>query len=142
MVTERKLIDHIMWRYRLGTFLVWLGVLAWVPFIFLRAIGEKPAFLLFLPIHLIGVVGGSRIRSAARKELHLAAPKKSFLTILGHLMIFLGILVWAPYLYLKIVLGRSLDVLDFLPYHLTGVFSGVLLHLLNWVRQKASTDQN
>jgi hypothetical protein len=79
MVTQEKIISHVVFRYRLGTLLVWLGVLTWVPFIFLRAIGERPSFLLFLPFHLLGVIGGSRLRSVAQKELGMLPPKKSIL---------------------------------------------------------------
>jgi hypothetical protein len=131
MVTEKKLISNAVLRYRLGTILIWLGVFTWAPFIFLRAIGEKPTFLLFLPFHLIGMVGGSHLRSIARKELGMLPPKKKFLHIAGHGMILLGILVWAPYLYLKLVMGQSVEVMNYLPFHLTGVFGGVFLHVLS-----------
>ena len=133
MVTQEKIISNVVLRYRLGTILIWLGVFTWLPFIFLRAIGEKPQFLLFLPFHLIGVVGGSRLRSIARKELGLPATEKNMLVIAGHSMILLGILVWAPYLYIKLVMGKSVEVMNYLPYHLAGVLSGVLLHILNYV---------
>lgn len=132
MVTQEKLLDNVVLRYRLGTILIWLGVFTWAPFIFLRAIGDKPSFLLFLPLHLIGVLGGSRLRSNARKELGMLPSKKNMLSIAGHAMIFLGILVWAPYLYLKLAVGQPVEVMDYLPYHLTGVLGGVLLHILNY----------
>jgi hypothetical protein len=133
MVNQEKLINSVVLRYRLGIILVWLGVLSWVPFIFLRAIGERPSFVVFLPFHLLGVIGGSRLRSAAQKELGLLPPKKSVLHMAGHGMIVLGILVWAPYLFLKLVMGQPVEVMNFLPFHLTGVLGGVLLHLLSYV---------
>ncbi|HSL44140.1 MAG TPA: hypothetical protein VK897_11955 [Anaerolineales bacterium] len=136
MVTEEDIINTVMLRYRLGTILVWLGVFTWLPFIFLRAVGEKPPFLYFLPFHLIGVVGGSRIRAVARKDLGMQPPKKSMLLLAGHLMIFLGILVWAPYLYLKLVMGQSVEVMTYLPYHLTGVLGGVSLHILSYLTER------
>lgn len=132
MVTEEKLISNVVMRYRLGTILIWLGVFTWAPFIFLKVIGEKPPFLLFLPFHLLGVIGGARLRSMARKELGLIPNKKNTLTIAGHLLIFLGVLVWAPYLYLKLVMRQSVEVMSFLPYHLSGVLGGVALHILNY----------
>jgi hypothetical protein len=134
MVTEEeRIINNVVLRYRLGTILVWLGVLTWVPFIYLRAIGEKPTFLLFLPFHLIGVIGGSRIRSMARRELGLRPPKKKFLHTAGHILILLGISVWAPYLYSKLVMGQSVDVMSYLPFHLAGVLGGVFLHVLSYL---------
>lgn len=132
MVTEEKLISNVVVRYRLGTILIWLGVFTWAPFLFLKAMGEDPSFLLFLPFHLLGVIGGARLRSMARKELGLIPNKKSYLTLAGHLMIILGILVWVPYLYLKLVMGQSVEVLSYLPYHLSGVLGGVSLYILNY----------
>ena len=134
MVTQEKLINNAVMRYRLGTLLVWLGVFAWLPFIFLRAIGERPSFLVFLTIHLLGVIGGSRLRSVARKELGMLPPKMSMLHLAGHIMILLGILVWVPYLYLKLVMGQAVVVMNFLPFHLIGVLGGVLLHLLSYIK--------
>ena len=136
MVTGEKVINHVILRCRLGTILIWLGVFTWAPFIFLRAIGETPAFFLFLPFHLIGVVGGSRLRSRARRELGLDPPRRRPLHTAGHILILLGISAWLPYLYLKLILGRSVDVMDFLPFHLTGVLGGVFLHLLSFVIER------
>lgn len=136
MVIEQKPISKVVLRYRLGTILVWLGVVTWAPFIFLRVIGEKPSFLLFLPFHLIGVIGGARLRSIARKELSLKPSKRNILHFAGHGMIFLGILFWFPYLYLKFFMGQSVEVMNYLPYHLTGVFGGVFLHMLSYVMER------
>lgn len=137
MVTkEEKIIDNVLLRYRLGTVLIWLGIFTWAPFIFLRAIGEKPAFLLFLPFHLIGVIGGSRLRSIARRELRLEPPKKKLLHRAGHILILLGISVWIPYLYSKLVMGQPVEVMHYLPFHLTGVLGGVFLHLLSYLIER------
>jgi hypothetical protein len=136
MVTEEKIIDNFVLRYRLGTILIWLGVFTWAPYLFLRAIGEKPAVLLFLPFHLIGVLGGSRLRSSARKELGVSAPKRTSLHTAGHILILLGISVWIPYLYLKVVMGGSVAVMDYLPFHLSGVLGGVFLHVLSYVMER------
>jgi hypothetical protein len=138
MVTQEKLINSAVLRYRLGSILVWLGVFAWAPFIFLRAIGERPSFLVFLPFHLLGVIGGSRLRSVARKELSMLPPKKSILHMAGHVMILLGILVWVPYLYLKLGMGQPMEVMNFLPFHLIGVLGGVLLHLLSYIKRRSA----
>ena len=136
MVTEQKTINSVALRYRLGTVLLWLGVFIWAPFIFLRAIGEQPVFLFFLPFHLIGVIGGARLRSTARRELGIPASNQNRLHTAGHLLILLGILVWAPYLYLKLVLGQPVEVMNFLPFHLMGVLGGVLLHVISYVIER------
>jgi len=136
MVTAQKALNNAVFRYRLGTILIWLGVFTWLPFIFLKAIGEKPSFLLFLPFHLLGVIGGSQIRSIARKELGEAPAKKNGLRLAGHIAIALGILVWAPYLYLKLAMGQPVEVMSYLPYHLTGIFIGVMLLVLSYMRER------
>jgi len=130
MVTEGKLFSSPRARYRLGSVLIWLGVLAWTPYIFLRVTGISTSPFWFLPIHLVGVIGGSRLRSSARAELGLHRVKRDPWRILGHGSIWLGVGVWIPYFYLKLILGAAVNVMDFLPYHLTGVLGGVLLLII------------
>ncbi len=133
MVTDEKIQNTALARYRLGTALIWLGVMTWLPFIVLRIVGEKPSLFLFLPLHLIGVVGGSRMRSLARKEMGAPPSKKILLRVLGHGLIYIGILVWAPYFYLKVFTQASVDVMNFLPYHLTGVLGGISLLVISYL---------
>lgn len=137
MVTKEVINNSVFRRYHLGTVLIWLGVLTWVPFIVLRIAGDKPSLFLFLPFHLIGVIGGSRLRSLARRELGLTAPKKDLWRSAGHVMIFLGVLMWLPYFYLKLITQQEPDVMNFLPYHLTGVLAGIaLLFSGYWINQR------
>ena len=133
MVANEKITNTTMGRYRMGTILIWLGVVTWLPFIILRIAGEKPSLFLFLPVHLIGVIGGSRLRSLARKEMAKPALEKKKLQLIGHGLIYTGILVWAPYFYLKIFTLTNVDVMDFLPYHLTGIFGGILLLVIGYL---------
>lgn len=142
MVTQERLLGNLLLRYRLGTALIWLGVCTWVPFIFLRVIGQRPAFLWFLPFHLAGVIGGSRLRSTARRELGLPSPRGNWLHTTGHVLIVLGILVWAPYLYLKLFAGQPVEVMHFLPLHLVGVLGGVSLHILSYLLDRRGTAQS
>lgn len=136
MVTDEKIHNVALTRYRLGTVSIWLGVLTWVPFIALRMAGEKPSLLWFLPFHLLGVIGGSRLRSTARRDMGTPPAKKSRLRMLGHTLILLGILVWVPYLYAKLVLQQEMEVMNFLPFHLAGILSGIFIlaldYFLNW----------
>jgi len=124
MVVEEKDANAALMRYRAGLVLIWIGVLTWLPFIVLRASGHKPSLFWFLPFHLVGVIGGSRLRKQARIEMGADAPKKNIFRTIGHSLIILGILVWGVYFYLKLVAGQPVDVGDFLPYHLTGIFGG------------------
>ena len=136
MVTDGKIYNAAWMRYRLGSVFIWLGVLVWAPFILLRIMGEQPSLSLYLPIHLLGVLGGSRLRAFARKELGMLKPQKTHLQLLGHGLIWSGILVWALYYYLKIVVGQPVDVMDYLPFHLIGVVSGVVLLVVNMLSFK------
>jgi polyferredoxin len=133
MVTDEKIYNTALMRYRLGMILIWLGVLTWLPFIVLRIAGETPSLFWFLPFHLLGVIGGSRLRSAARTEMEMPPAQPSRLRSLGHILIFAGILVWTPYLYLKIIAQQPVDVMNYLPFHLTGVLGGITLLVVSYL---------
>ena len=127
MKSDANSKKHYFW----GTLLIWVGVLIWVPFILLQIAGKHPSFLWYLPFHLVGVIGGSRLRSLARREMGLTPPKRNPLRIIGSIMIALGILTWAPYFYLKLFTQSPVEVMNFLPFHLTGVLGGILLLTIN-----------
>lgn len=133
MVVGEKTTNAALMRYRAGLVLIWIGVLTWLPFILLRANGQKPSIFWFLPFHLIGVVGGSRLRAAARKTMGEEAPQRNVLRTIGHILIFLAISVWGVYFYLKLVVGQPVEVGDFLPYHLTGIFGGIGCLAVNYI---------
>lgn len=128
---------HFFW----GTLLIWLGVLIWVPFIALQVTGKHPSFLWYLPFHLAGVVGGARLRASARKEMGLPPPQRSPLRIAGSVLIVLGVLAWAPYLYLRTFSRASVDVMDFLPFHLIGVLAGTLVLAINYISNRKDRRQ-
>jgi hypothetical protein len=139
---EEKIANSALFRYRAGIALIWLGVLVWLPFILMRASGLKPSIFWFLPFHLIGVVGGSRLRNVARQELGADTPPKNIFRTIGHGLIFLGISVWGVYFYLKLTAGQPVDVGDFLPYHLIGIFGGIGFLVLGYFvnRRNVPTD--
>ena len=127
MVTQERTVTKIppIWVHRIGVVLLWLGILTWVPFILMRANGIYPSIFWFLPFHLIGVVGGSRLRGMARRQMGDDVPKKNAFRTIGHVLVFLAISVWGVYFYLKLAVGQPVEVSDFLPYHLTSIFSGI-----------------
>ena len=127
MVSDRKLFITPLARYRLGTALLWLGVLIWVPYIFLRVTGQSPAVIWFLIVHLLGVVGGSRMRAYARKEMGMITKKRNLWHVFGHMLIWFGVAVWVPYFYSRLIAGMQVQVMNYLPYHLIGVIGGVLM---------------
>ena len=95
MVTNEKVYNTELIKYRLRIILIWFGVLTWLLFFILRIAGEKPSLFWYLPFHLAGVIGGSRLRAFARKEMNLSPSKKNVLQILGHEVIFGGF--WCAY---------------------------------------------
>ena len=140
MVTREESLISAVTRYRLANLLIWAGVLTWVPFILLRFAGERPNIFWFLPFHLGGVVGGSRLKAAARRALGEAAPKKTRLRTLGHILVFTGILVWVFNFFLKLVIGLPVAVSQFLPFHLTAMLSGIVVLFLNFWRERQETE--
>lgn len=139
VVTEEQIANFALVRYRAGIALIWLGVLTWLPFILMRASGMKPSIFWFLPFHLIGVIGGSRLRKAAREEMGSSAPPKNIFRSIGHGLIFLGISVWGVYFYLRLAAGQPADVGDFLPYHLIGIFGGIAFLSLGYFLNRKNT---
>jgi len=139
MVVEEKTTNWPLIRYRIGLGLIWVGVLTWLPFILMRASGLRPSIFWFLPFHLVGVVGGSHLRNIARKEMGTEAPKRTVFRTIGHSLIFLGILVWGVYFYLKLILYQPVEVGDFLPYHLTGIFGGIAFLAMGYVINRRKT---
>lgn len=133
MVTKTGVSSPVLFRYRLGTALIWVGVLAWVPFILLHLAGGDPPLLWFLPLHLLGVVGGSRLRGSARREMGASTPKANLMRTVGKIFIVIGVLVWVPYLYLKLVAQIPVDISQFLPFHLAGILGGLAILLANYL---------
>jgi hypothetical protein len=111
---------------RNGNVFLVLGVLAWAPFLYLIAIGQEPPIYPFLAVHLIGVIGGTRLRAHYNPTKSEKKPRR---VVIGRIMIILGILAWAPYLYQSDVLGRAIEIRPFLAIHLTGVLGGIILLL-------------
>lgn len=133
MVTKEKALPTNLTRYHLASVLIWIGVLTWVPFIILRTMGQKPSLFWFLPFHLIGVVGGSRLKAAVGRELGLEAPKKTRLRTLGHILVGIGIFVWVVYFSLKLIFHAPVEAGQFLPYHLTTMLSGIAILFVNFL---------
>jgi len=82
-----------------------------------------------LGAHLTGVLGGLWLRSKATTERG-EQPDKTYgrrRKIISTIMIYLGVLAWAPYFYLKYGLGETVDLTPFLIAHLTGVLGGAIL---------------
>ena len=109
---------------KMGKVLLIMGVLAWVPFLTLVAMGEEPSIYPFLVVHLTGVIGGTRLRARGSDG---ESKKRHRRQVIGRILILLGVLAWAPYLYQKDILGEPIEIGLFLTAHLTGVLTGIAL---------------
>lgn len=109
----------------LGTILIWLGVAAWLPFLYLLAVGQNPSIYPFLAVHLTGILGGTRLKALARKDT--AHKKRNKRYVIGRIMILLGVLAWLPYLYQKELLAMTVEIRPYLTVHLVGVLGGIAL---------------
>jgi len=116
-------------RRAIGVGLIWLGVLAWLPYLYLLASGMDPSIYPFLSVHLLGILGGTRLRAAADPEKR--TKKHHPLQRVGRIMIILGVIVWVPYIYQKNVLVTPTEITPFLATHLTGVLGGIALLLVS-----------
>ncbi len=114
-------------RRTLGGILIWLGVLAWAPFIALAASDRPVSIFPFLAAHLAGVLGGAWLRSSADRAEGAIKVENGRRRIVSRIMIYLGVLAWAPYFYLEKVLGQDMEIGPFLAVHLTGVLGGAAL---------------
>ena len=126
-------------RRAVGTLLIWLGVLVWLPFLASLTSGQNPSIFPFLAAHLAGVLGGWWLRSSADRLERIDRGKDTCgrrRKIASRILIYLGVLAWAPYFYLTRVLGQETNIDPFLAAHLTGVLGGVALRLsVEWERR-------
>jgi hypothetical protein len=86
-------------------------------------IGENPSLMVYLPFHLLGVIGGARMRTTANRQLGIPIEKPKGYKRIAHYIVIASLLVWIPYYGLKLS-GRSVELTPFLMVHLIGVFSG------------------
>ncbi|HZY45354.1 MAG TPA: hypothetical protein VFF70_11450 [Anaerolineae bacterium] len=119
-------------RRSVGATVIWLGVLVWLPFIVLIMNKQSVSIFPFLALHLSGVLGGWSLRQSADRmegSVQPASGKGRRRKIVSRVLIYIGVLAWAPYLYLDKIAGVETAIGPFLAAHLTGVLSGVALRL-------------
>jgi uncharacterized membrane protein len=115
-----------MTRRQLANSLILLGVLAWLPFFWQLAKGDQPSFFPYLLVHLAGVLSGAWLRSRdSQASGSRRIGKRRVLA--SKIMIYLGVLAWAPYFYLTKVAAADVEMSGFLIAHLTGVLGGAAL---------------
>jgi uncharacterized membrane protein YjjB (DUF3815 family) len=111
---------------RLSNVLIILGVLAWAPFFWKLTQGAQPSILPYLAAHLTGVLGGAWLRTRrADADVSRAIGRRRVLA--SKVLIYLGVLAWAPYFYLTKIAFADVEISGFLAAHLTGVLGGAAL---------------
>ena len=108
---------------KFGTIFIIIGVLVWAPYFVMRINGESPSLLVFLPFHLLGVVGGARMRKTANKQLGIPIEKSRGYKRIARYLVIASLLVWILYYALKFS-GRPVEVAPFLTVHLVGMLGG------------------
>jgi len=117
-------------QWRLGTTLIWIGVSAWLPFFYFLSMDRPVSIFPYLAAHLTGVLGGSWLRARYARAAGLEPPRHGGKRrIVARVMIYLGVLAWAPYFYLTRVTGLDLEIGPFLTAHLIGVLGGSAVRL-------------
>ena len=106
--------------------LIVLGVAAWLPFFWQLARGGTPPLLPYLAAHLTGVLSGAWLKSRRRPST-ASDPLGRRRILLSRVLVYLGILAWAPYFYLTRVADVEVEMGGFLAAHLTGVLGGALV---------------
>lgn len=110
-------------QLKLGYILIGLGVVAWIPYFVLLMTGSEVSFLPFLGLHLAGVLSGAWLRSRSRMGPAMDKPHRRRVRA-GRILVYLGVLVWAPYFALQRVGAAEPSMAPFLTAHLIGVLGG------------------
>ncbi len=114
---------------RLSRIFIWIGVLAWAPYLTLVFMDKDVSILPFLAFHLTGILGGLRLRKMASEAD--GEPKKvvSKSKKISRIMIILGVSAWLPYLYLTNVQGQDVAIGPYLSVHLPLVVGGIAIQV-------------
>lgn len=111
---------------KLGIVLIWLGILAWAPYIYLVTNGRQASIWPYLIVHLGGSFLGGKLYGPAPKDKSLSDTRRRKIS---KVLIYLGVMAWLPYIYLTNVAGRSVSITPYLTIHLMGIFGGILARL-------------
>lgn len=124
-VTMNDILENIDHK-KAGKVLIWVGVFAWVPYIYLITNDVKTSIWPYLIVHLTGnIVGGILHGPASAEEQAVGRTRKK----LSKILIYVGVMAWLPYIYLTNVVGAEVDITPYLTFHLTGIFSGIIVRL-------------
>lgn len=121
---------------KLSNSFIWLGVIAWIPYIIARLMKIDLPGIPFLIVHLIGVSGGIYFRRQA--SANAAPPSESIqrLKKISTILLVTGVSVWGIYFGLQWITGVERVITPFLITHLTFVLSGAGIKLYTFTTKK------
>lgn len=125
-----RAIDKRTW----GTVLISIGVAVWLPYFYQLGTGRNLSFLPFLIVHLSCVLAGARLRADSGANI-ITSTRDSRLRLVSRALTTLGVLAWAPYIYITRVQNVETELMPFLLAHLTGVLSGVGIRVYLQLKQ-------
>jgi hypothetical protein len=123
-------------RAKYSNVFIWIGVLAWVPYIAARLIQIDISAIPFLAVHLIGVLGGILLRHQDPQNNAPLSKKTKRLKTISTVLLVLGVSVWGVYFGLEWLTGTEREVTPFLIAHLSGVLTGAGIKLYNFFNNK------
>jgi hypothetical protein len=123
-------------RQTYSKYLIWLGLLAWIPYILMRALRLEVVVMPFLVVHLTGVLGGAFLQRASSGEQNTVSERERFRKTFSTVVILLGVSVWGVYFGLEWITGVEREVAPFLIAHLSGVLSGAGIKVYNFLSRK------
>lgn len=123
-------------RAKYSKILIWLGFLAWLPYIVFRAFRIDIVILPFLAVHLVGVIGGSFLSRDPNQPAKPISSQEKFRKTFSTVLILLGVSMWGLYFGLELITGVEREVTPFLIAHLSGVLSGAGIKIYNFLSRK------
>lgn len=118
---------------KIGIVLIWMGVLAWVPYIYLISNGKESSIWPYLIVHLAGSFGGGKLQGRTEQDKLLVGTRRRKIS---KVLIYIGVIAWLPYIYLDNIVGIDVDITPYLTAHLLGIFSGIFVRLSVVISEK------
>ena len=123
-------------RAKYSNIFIWIGLLAWVPYIASRLLQFDISVIPFLVMHLIGVIGGIILRRQSSQSAAPLSKKTKQLKTISTVLLVVGVSVWGVYFGLEWLTGVEREVTPFLMAHLSGVLTGAGIKLYNFFTHK------
>lgn len=114
---------------------IWIGVLAWVPYITARVMQIDWSGIPFLIVHLTGVIGGIYFRRQASEGSPPPSAKIKRLKTISTALLITGVSVWAVYFGLEWITGVEHVITPFLATHLSLVLTGAVIKMYIFTRK-------